>query len=437
MNQEMISTGELGISFEGHSIVQLADELGTPFFLFSEAQLARNCAALKTGLSITGLDPALRYCVKTNNEWGILEVLARIGLGALVSHPAEGELAKAAGFAAEATAFQRPVLLPEDLHQILDLGINLVHVSHPSDVVLLEDLARARGCCLRISLRVANESPRLSLLGFMSRRLGLSPGDALAAARSVVSSSHLRLTGINFYVGTQQRSPAGFARAFRSAMALAARINAELRTPVEEVNLGGGIPSTSLYRATPLDLVFGRQPRGIPDVATARLEAFCRSLSELFVQAARRAGLATRPGLAAEPGRSVVGNAGVLITRVRAIKGNWAFLDASRNYLAESPLLLKRKVVCAARPMERTTRSYHLSGATLNTTDVMDFRRRLPPLEVGDALALADAGAYSLARASRYAGLAPAAYLVGRDGVIRIIRHAETVRELGGARIPV
>jgi diaminopimelate decarboxylase len=63
--------------------VQLADELRTPFFLFSEAQLARNCAALKTGLSIAGGEPTLRYCVKTNNERGILNVLARTGLGAL------------------------------------------------------------------------------------------------------------------------------------------------------------------------------------------------------------------------------------------------------------------------------------------------------------------------------------------------------------------
>jgi diaminopimelate decarboxylase len=218
-------------------------------------------------------------------------------------------------------------------------------------------------------------------------------------------------------------------------MAFVARVNFELGTSLGEVNLGGGIPSTSLRRATALDLLLNRQPGSLPDSPSARLEAFCRRLSEIFVQAGQRAGLAKAPRLAAEPGRSVVGNAGVLITRVRAIKGHWAFLDASRNYLAESPLFIKRGVMSAARPLAQSTRSYHLSGATLNTTDVIDFRRRLPALQEGDVLALGDAGAYSLARASRYAGLAPAAYLVGEDGGVRLIRPAETVRELSRARM--
>ncbi len=433
--QEMISVSEQGLCFEGQSIVRLADELGTPFFLFSEPQLARNCAALKAGLSVAGVEPILRYCVKTNNEPKILEVLARTGFGALVSHPAEGELARAAGFAPEAMAFQRPVLLREDIHAILDLGIDLIHVYLPSDVVVLEEVARARGCRLRVSLRLASNSSRFSVLGFMSRRLGLACDDAVAAARLMADCGRLRLTGINFYVGTQQRSPSGFARALDRAMGLVARINSELPTPLEEVNVGGGIPSTSLHRTMVLDLLLGSQAASPPDHPSARLEAFCHRLSQIFVEAGQRAGLAETPRLAAEPGRAVVGNAGILITRVRGIKGNWAFLDASRNYLVESPLFIKREIICAARPMDKATRRYHLSGATLNTTDVVDFRRRLPALETGDVLALGDAGAYSLARASRYAGLSPAAYLVGQDGVVRLIRPAETVRELSGARM--
>ena len=145
------------------------------------------------------------------------------------------------------------------------------------------------------------------------------------------------------------------------------------------------------------------------------------------------AGLRPAPALALEPGRSIVGDAAVLVTRVRGVSGSWAFLDASRNHLGESPLLFGRRILPEREsgPGLRR-RAYHLAGNTLNTRDVIDVRRKLPPLGEGDLLVFADAGAYTISRASRYAGLSPPVLLLEPDGTLRTIRRAEALEDLEG-----
>jgi len=160
------------------------------------------------------------------------------------------------------------------------------------------------------------------------------------------------------------------------------------------------------------------------------LEDFARRLSEQFYQEVHSIGLPKLPVLTLEPGRSIVGNAGILITRVRNIQGMWAFLDASRNFLGENPLLFTRHILPVDIRGRNSLRYYHLSGSTLNTTDIIDLWRRLPSLTSMDVLALCDAGAYSISRANRYAGMAPAIYLLETDGSLTIIRRPEQSTDL-------
>jgi len=155
------------------------------------------------------------------------------------------------------------------------------------------------------------------------------------------------------------------------------------------------------------------------------------ALARRFGALADGARLPARPGLAAEPGRAIVGDAAILVTRVRGVNGRWAFLDASRNFLPESPLLFSRRILPLREPAGGDERRfYHLSGSTLNTLDVLDLRRRLPRLAIGDLLAFCDAGAYSISRASPYAGLPPAVWVLGEDGELRLGRAAGSVDDL-------
>ncbi|HEV7922273.1 MAG TPA: hypothetical protein VGR02_15920, partial [Thermoanaerobaculia bacterium] len=133
--------------------------------------------------------------------------------------------------------------------------------------------------------------------------------------------------------------------------------------------------------------------------------------------------------LVLEPGRSIVGNAAVLLTRIAAEQGRWRFLDCGRNVLAESPLAFTRWIA-PAEPRGGRRVAVDLSGPTLNTLDVVDRGRLLPEVRTGDVLAIGDAGAYTIARATRYAGLSPAVWLARLDGSLTCIRRAETYADL-------
>ena len=416
------------LCMEGVPLPELAARFGTPFFLISEARLRANYQALERGLP----GAVLRYCAKTNHEAAVLETLARCGSHLLASHAVEVELALRCGFPPERIAYARPVLIPAELEAVLAAGVPLVHVHRPDDLDLLEKAAIRAGRRVQVSLRLRQEGLAISPLARFNRRLGLSAGEVLDACRRLARSPWIEVSSVNFYLGTQQSSLAGFSRVFRGVLALLERVAAETGVAIREVNLGGGIPSLSLRKVGPRRLLARWRDRpGGAAGGPERQEEFAAGLGRRFRELADGARLPERPALAAEPGRSIAGDAAVLVSRVRGVTGKWAFLDASRNFLPESPLLFSRRILPLVRSAEgEGDRFYHLSGSTLNTLDVLDLRRRLPRLEPGDALAFCDAGAYSISRASPYAGLPPAVYMLQEDGGVRQVREAGGIDHL-------
>ncbi len=124
------------------------------------------------------------------------------------------------------------------------------------------------------------------------------------------------------------------------------------------------------------------------------------------------------------------------MTTVRRTAGAWLFLDASRNELGESPLLFRRPIRVGRLHDNGEQAFYHLSGRSLNTWDVIDFRRSLPAVKEGEIVVIGDAGAYTISHATRYSGLAPAVYLVNRDSKIQMIRRRETVSDVSAPMEP-
>lgn len=409
------------LRMEGVPLAELAERLGTPFFLMSEARLRANYQALERGLAAAGPGTVLRYCAKTNRETAVLETMSALGSHLLASHAAEAALAVRCGFPSERIAYARPVLTPEELDAALGLGVPLFHVHHPDDLAQLEAVAARAGRPVRVSFRLRGAAG-LSPLGRLNRRLGLDENEIVDAARRAAASPWLEPAALNFYLGTQQASLDGFTRVFRGVLDLLKRLPALL-----EVNLGGGIPSPTLRRIGPRHVI-GRLRDRLPSSST-NLESFASQLGARFRELVEASGLSEPPILAAEPGRAIVGDAAVLVTRVRAVRGNWLFLDASRNHLPESPVLFARRILPLSEG-KGAERFWNLSGCTLNTLDVLDVHRRLPPLAPGDGLAFCDAGAYSISRASSYAGLSPAVYLLQADGTVRLARRAAGVEDL-------
>jgi diaminopimelate decarboxylase len=415
------------LRMEGVPLVELAERLGTPFFLVSASRLRANYQALERGLAAAGPGTVLRYCAKTNREAAVLETMSALGAHLLASHAAEAALAVRCGFPPERIAYARPVLTPEELDSALGLGVPLFHVHHPDDPAKLEAAAARAGRPVRVSFRLRGAAG-LSPLGRLNRRLGLDADEIVEAAQRAAASPWLEPAALNFYLGTQQSSLDGFTRVFRGVLALLKRVASETGVALREVNLGGGIPSPTLRRVGPRHLI-GRLRDRLAS-SSGNLEAFAARLGTRFRELAETSGLSEPPVLAAEPGRAIVGDAAVLVTRVRAIRGSWLFLDASRNHLPESPLLFARRILPLSENGHGAERFWNLSGCTLNTLDVLDLHRRLPPLAPGDGIAFCDAGAYSISRASSYAGLSPAVYLLEAAGTVRLARRAAGVEDL-------
>ena len=426
--------GELCV--EGVPLASLAQGRETPFFLIAERQVRTAYSRMAQAFSAAGVAAEVRYCAKTNSEAAVLTLLATCGAGLLACHPAEVVLARTCGFAPERIAYQKPLLTARELDAVLAQGVGLIHVHLPSDLELIAAAAERAGRRVRLSLRLA--PPRgLSALRAVSRRSGLTAAEALAVARAANGSKWLRVVGLNMYMGTQQRTAAGLALAARGAMGLLRRLAAR-GIEIEEVNLGGGIPSRTLSRlslARLLPRLLDRQPGLAPWPSSRRafepdVDTFTFELAQRF--AALTQSLPARPRLVVEPGRSLIGAAGLLVSRVHAVRGRWLVLDASRDFLPESPWLLRRTVLTAIEPPSTARHFFHLSGCGLNTLDVIDLHRRLPAVVPGELLALCDAGAYSISRACRYTGLSPAVILLGVDGSLRLARRSETVGDLMG-----
>ncbi|MBZ5535430.1 MAG: hypothetical protein LAO31_05690 [Acidobacteriia bacterium] len=430
----MLSYKDGVLHLDGRSLKNLVGEAETPFFLFSEAQLRDNYAALEHGLSQAGGPATIRYCAKTNNEAGVLRILASCGSDVMTSHPAEVQLALQCGFPPERIAYQRPVLKVHEVENVLEAGTTFVHAYRQEDLEVLDKVATRLGKEIRVSLRVRNDSfyLRLSPLNLLSRRLGFQETEIDAAVKRIVASQHLKLYALNYYCGTQQESTTSFQGLMRTVVRICVKIKTRFGIAPGEINFGGGIPSHSLNRMR-LPRLWDRTGDQLEGLDSAlALERFGRALAGQFIQEAHKAGLDPLPAVAAEPGRSIVSNAGVLLTRVHALEGNWAFLDASHNYLGESVLFFRRRIFPLVSAAGQRQQYYHLSGNTLNTMDVLDLRRRLPPLNPADVLCFADAGAYTISRASRYAGLSPAVYMLQRDGAMRMIRRPEEFSDLAG-----
>jgi diaminopimelate decarboxylase len=438
-SSDLLAYRESGLELDGAAIAPLVERHGTPFFLFAERRLVDNYRALERGFAAAGAPAELRYCAKANHEAGVLSVLAREGSSLLASHLAELELALACGFPAGRIAYQRPAASAGELVAVLEAGVPVLHAFRPDEALAIAALADRTNRQLRLSLRLRPARPvSLSPLAGLNARLGVTAREAIEIARALEGSPRVRISALNVYIGTQQAGTRTFERELRRAAALARELSRIGAGPIEEINLGGGVPSPSLRRLA-LSGLWARWRDSAPraEGGPRAVERFAVDLGSRFRGVVESAGLRPVPRLVLEPGRSVVGNAAVLVTRVVAVDGPWLFVDASRNFLGESPLLFRRPIRAVREGGAGGERFVHLSGNTLNTLDVLDYRRRLPRLVPGEALAIGDAGAYSISRASRYAGTSPPVLLVGRDGEVRVIRRAESFADLASPMAPV
>jgi len=407
---------EDGLRVEGVALAEIAARFGTPCYVYSRAALTAAYGAYSDALQAQGVaDRSLIcYAVKANSNLAILNLFARLGTGFdIVSG---GELARviAAGGDANKVVFSGVGKSRAEMRAALEAGILCFNVESASELDQLSELAGSVGRRAPVSLRVnpdvdAKTHSYIST-GLKSAKFGVAFGDAFDLYRRAATLPHIAVKGIDCHIGSQMLDPAPVAAAADKILALVDRL-AAAGIALEHIDLGGGMGIQ--YRAE----------EAAPTVA----DYLAPMLTKLTGRGEK---------LMFEPGRSLVGNAGLLLTRVEVLKPgaekHFAVVDAAMNDLMRPALydawhdIVK---VGADDTAASTALPYEIVGPVCESGDFLGHDRQLALVE-GDLLAILSAGAYGMSMASNYNTRPRAAEVMIDGDAMHLIRRREEVAEL-------
>lgn len=395
----------------------IAEEHGTPCFVYSAAVMRRRIEELRAAFS--GQSCRICYAVKANGNLAVLQHLAQLGCAFdLVSG---GELArvKAAGGDVSASVFSGVGKTAEEIRQALDAGIGAFHVESPSELERISRIAREMGKVAPVSLRVnpaieVDTHPHIAT-GFRGSKFGIPWEEALETYRMANRLDGLEIRGVACHIGSQLIDAEPIVMAARQLVGLADQLREE-GVELEYVDVGGGL--------------------GIcyQDEESPSLDPYAEGLREA---------IGDRPlSLIIEPGRYVMGNAGILLTRVEYIKhtthGHFVVVDAAMTELMRPALYgAWHAIMPVIRAEGRERLNCDVVGPVCETGDYLGRSRRLA-VEEGELLAVFSCGAYAASMGSSYNARPPVAEvmvdgdrhdLVRRRGEVDELYAGETLRQ--------
>ncbi len=390
-------------------VAAIAATVGTPCYVYSRATLERHWRAFDHAF---GTHPHLVcYAVKANSNLAVLNLLARLGSGFDIVSGGELERVLAAGGDPGRVVFSGVGKRRDELERALAVGIRCFNVESEAELELLEQVAAARGQQAPVSLRInpdvdAQTHPYIST-GLKQNKFGIDPERALALYERAAASSHLHLVGVDCHIGSQLTQVAPFVDALDRVLALTTRLET-MGIHLRHLDLGGGLGIR--YR--------DEDPPQPADHAAALMERLGGLPYEILI----------------EPGRAIVGNAGILVTRVELLKPgadkHFAVVDAAMNDLLRPALYSAWQAIIPVEPRSvGETHSYDVVGPICETGDFLGKDRELN-IEPGDLLAVRSAGAYGFSMSSNYNSRPRAAEVMVDGDQFQIIRRRETVAEL-------
>ena len=413
--------GKGGLQVEAVALSEIAARFGTPCYVYSRAALVAAWAAYSDALAAHGLADRALICfaVKANSNLAILNLFARLGAGFdIVSG---GELARvlAAGGKADRIVFSGVGKSRAEMRAALEAGILCFNVESASELDRLSEVAGSVGRRAPVSLRVnpdvdAGTHPYIAT-GLKSAKFGVAFAEAFDLYRRAAALPHIAVTGIDCHIGSQLLDPAPAAAAADKVLALVDRL-AAAGILLKHIDLGGGMGIQ--YRAD--------------EPAPSAADYLVPMLAKLKGR---------REKLVFEPGRSLVGNAGLLLTRVEVLKPgeekHFAVVDAAMNDLLRPALYdaWHEIVPVADRAAGQgvgaggTAMRYEIVGPVCESGDFLGHDRLLA-LQEGDLLAILSAGAYGMAMASNYNSRPRAAEVMVDGDAVHLIRRREQIAEL-------
>jgi len=394
----------------------LAERFGTPSYIYSQAAILDNFSRLKG--SLAGLPHLICYSVKANSNLRILSLLRQAGAGFDVV--SGGELARAlrAGARAEQIVFSGVGKTEAEIDAGLAAGIGMFNVESAAELELLARRARALSRTAPIAVRVnpdveARTHPYIST-GQSIHKFGVPKDEVPDLYRRAAALPGLKIQGIACHIGSQILEVDPFLMAMDEILCLARELEAQ-GTRVECLDLGGGY-GIQYAQEQPLD--FAALERGLE----RRLRA-------------------TPYRLILEPGRALVGNAGVLLTRVLYVKRNqqksFIVVDCGMNDLLRPTLYGSYHEILPVRAAASPQRfPADVVGPLCETGDFLARDRQMPHLEPGRLLAILTAGAYGFVLSSNYNSRPRAAEVLVHGSEAELIRPRETLEDLMAGETP-
>lgn len=393
---------------EGVALPGIAARYGTPCYVYSRAAIE---AAYRAYDGAFGTHPHLVcYAVKANANLAVLNVLARLGSGFDIVSGGELQRVLAAGGDPRKTVFSGVGKSTAEMRMALEAGILCFNVESAAELTRLEQVAAETGRRADFSLRVnpdvdARTHPYIAT-GLKENKFGIPFGEAPALYRAAARSPHLRAVGIDCHIGSQLTEVEPFIAAADKVLALVDALAAE-GTVLSHIDAGGGLGIR--YR--------DEQPPAPGDYVRALLERFAGRPQHLVL----------------EPGRSMVGNAGLLLTRVEYLKPgehrNFAVVDAAMNDLMRPALYDAWHEIRPVQPRGGDAVTYDVVGPVCESGDFLGRARALS-LSGDDLLAVMSAGAYGMAMSSNYNTRPRAAEVMVDGAQAHLVRERETVAQL-------
>ncbi len=390
-------------------LTEIAERFGTPCYVYSRATLERHWRAFDRSL---GDHPHLIcLAVKANSNLAVLNLMARLGSGFDIVSVGELERVLAAGGDPSRVIFSGVGKREDEIRRALGVGIRCFNVESEPELLRIDRLAGELGLIAPISLRVnpdvdARTHPYIAT-GLKENKFGIDIQAAETVYRRAADLPHLRVTGIDCHIGSQLTDLTPFLAALDRVLDLADRLESA-GIPVAHLDLGGGLG----IRYT------GESPPEPAAYASALLHRLGDRPHEVIL----------------EPGRAIVGNAGVLLTRVEYLKPTahhrFAILDAAMNDLLRPALYqAHQEIIPVCLETEAEPARYDLVGPVCETADFLG-KDRLLALAPGDLLAIRGSGAYGFSMSSNYNSRPRAAEVMVDGSEAHLVRRRETIADL-------
>jgi len=360
----------------------IAKRVGTPVYVYSANLIRAQFHALDDALQ--GIPHRICYSVKANGNLAVLRVLQQAGAGADIVSLGELRRARAAGFAPDTIVFSGVGKTAAEIEEAVAAGIGFLNVESTSELDVVSAVARRFGGSVRVGIRVnpdvATETHPYTKTGEKTAKFGIPFDDVVNVARRIAADPHLELRGLAMHLGSQLTDVGPYHRGTVKLLELVAAVRASGVATLEALDVGGGLGVRYHEEQAPTPKAFAEAV--VPPIRAAGLKLLC------------------------EPGRYLVANAGILLTRVlygkHAGGKEFVIVDAGMTDFVRPSHYNAHHDIVPLKDGARSERTVNIVGPICESGDFLALDRRLPAVEPGELLAVLGTGAYGFVMSSTY-----------------------------------